>query len=264
MGSIKVLIELNGERWETDLNHPIDISLAIGTGPERPRAWYVPPVKIEPVMTDRFTGSVELGGAVNFRDIHFNPHGHGTHTECAGHITDQVHSINRHLRNYWFRCQVISISPAPFEGNATDWMHEGDRVISAKQLENATGGNPPEALAIRTLPNTVEKLNKNYSNTNPPFFDPEAMFWLRKKGVKHLLVDLPSVDREEDGGNLMAHHAFWNIPESPDLERTITEFIFIPDEITDGLYMLNLMVAAFENDATPSKPILYRLSKQNE
>jgi hypothetical protein len=67
------------------------------------------------------------------------------------------------------------------------------------------------------------------------------------------------VDREEDEGNLEAHHAFWNYPNAPRLDATITEFIYVKDEIRDGLYFLNLQIASFESDASPSKPVLYAI-----
>ena len=56
-------------------------------------AWYVDPMSDiqRPYETDEgFTGSVAEGGSVNFRNIAFNPHGNGTHTECLGHITEHV------------------------------------------------------------------------------------------------------------------------------------------------------------------------------
>ena len=61
----------------------------------------------------------------------------------------------------------------------------------------------------------------------------------------------------------MAHKAFWNVKDINNLnsdarlEATITEMIFVADEIKDGSYLLNLQIASFENDASPSKPILY-------
>ena len=76
-------------------------------------------------------------------------------------------------------------------------------------------------------------------------------------GVKHLLIDLPSVDRESDGGVLAFHHAFWEVPNNPNHERTITEMVYVPTEIKDGNYLLNLQMAPFENDASPSRPVLY-------
>ncbi|MCB0558058.1 MAG: cyclase family protein, partial [Phaeodactylibacter sp.] len=71
--------------------------------------------------------------------------------------------------------------------------------------------------------------------------------------------DLPSVDREEDGGKLLAHRAFWSYPETPRTDCTITELIFVNNSIQDGLYLLNIMIASFEIDASPGKPVLYKL-----
>ena len=76
-------------------------------------------------------------------------------------------------------------------------------------------------------------------------------------GVKHLLLDLPSVDREEDGGALLGHKAFWQYPENARNNCTITELIYVPDRILDGDYLLNLQIASLELDVSPSKPLLY-------
>jgi kynurenine formamidase len=138
-------------------------------------------------------------------------------------------------------------------------MKRGDEVITRKILEKTFRDDFIDAVVVRSLPNSDEKLRKNYSNTNPAYFEPEALSFLREKGVKHLLTDLPSVDREEDGGKLVAHHAFWKGGRPSDNDCTITEFIYVPDEIEDGLYLLNLQIASFENDAAPSKPVLYKL-----
>ena len=73
-----------------------------------------------------------------------------------------------------------------------------------------------------------------------------------------MLIDLPSVDRESDEGKLLSHNAFWNTGGKLRLDATITEFIFVPNTVEDGTYFLNLQMAPFENDASPSKPILYK------
>ena len=119
---------------------------------------------------------------------------------------------------------------------------------------------PIEALIIRTYPNSDEKKYTDYSATNPPFVEPSLLNELYLAGIKHILIDLPSVDKEEDGGALAAHHAFWNYPADPRLDATITELVYIPESIQDGLYFLNLQVAPFVNDAAPSRPVLYPLS----
>ena len=77
-----------------------------------------------------------------------------------------------------------------------------------------------------------------------------------------MLLDLPSVDKEIDGGVLAFHHAFWNVPNHPDSSRTITELIYVPNELSDGAYLLELQVSNFENDAAPSRPILYPIKKE--
>lgn len=128
-------------------------------------------------------------------------------------------------------------------------------------MESAIGEEACEALVIRSIPNTTEKLSKNYANTNPAYFDPEALTFMREIGIKHVLTDLPSVDREEDGGKLLSHHAFWYGGRKDDLNCTITEFIYVPNSVTDGHYLLNLQIASFENDASPSKPVLYKLEE---
>ena len=75
------------------------------------------------------------------------------------------------------------------------------------------------------------------------------------------MIDTPSVDREEDGGELAFHHAFWKVPQQPNHQRTITELIFVDNEIKDDVYLLELQLAAFVNDAAPSRPVLYKIER---
>jgi hypothetical protein len=119
-----------------------------------------------------------------------------------------------------------------------------------------------EALIIRTLPNDLQKKSMNYSSTNPAYLDHSVMNVIEYFNIQHLLIDLPSVDRESDGGALAFHHAFWNVPASPNLFKTITELIYVDAAIEDGNYILELQVAPFENDASPSRPVLYKLKKK--
>ena len=132
-------------------------------------------------------------------------------------------------------------------------------MITRQQLEAVVKHSNTEAIVIRTLPNSTEKLTHHYSNTNPAYLDHEAAQWLVSRNIKHLLLDLPSVDREKDEGKLLAHHAFWQYPQATRTDCTITEMIFVPQNIDDGLYLLNIQITALENDASPSKPVLYRL-----
>lgn len=256
-----MFIELNhnGRRYTANLSAPLDISIPLS--PDGPRAWYVDPMEIEPVRTVHFTGSVAEGGDVNFRNIRFNPHGHGTHTETVGHIDREIVSINQTLKQFFFHAKLVTIHPTIYSGVEEEFKKLDDHIITAAQLKPALENFTGEAIVIRTLPNDIGKNQRNYTGTNPPYFEPEALSLLRDSGIAHLLTDLPSVDRESDGGKLLSHRAFWHGTRPDDHSATITEMIFVSDEIPDGQYLLNIQIAPFENDASPSKPVLYTLNE---
>ena len=243
-------IKINSKNYQINFTKPIDISIAIDVSKQNVNAWYIGDPKIFPEDFEGQKIKVSEGAAVNFNNIEFNPHAHITHTECAGHITEKVHSVNQNLKQFFFLTEVVTIAPTQLDE---------DFVITKKQLQFALGNKKREAVVIRTLPNLADKKETQYSNTNPPYLLEDAAIYLREKGVKHLLVDLPSVDRESDEGKLLSHNAFWNTAGKLRLDATITEFIYVPNNVEDGIYFLNLMIAPFENDASPSKPILYQI-----
>ncbi|MEL6824109.1 MAG: hypothetical protein AAFP70_20315, partial [Calditrichota bacterium] len=45
------------------------------------------------------------------------------------------------------------------------------------------------------------------------------------------------------------------------IRSTITELIFVPAEVKDGLYLLNLQLSPLPLDAVPSRPVLYQLNE---
>jgi len=242
-------IHYQNRTYNIDLFKPLDISIPIRGTDQNVNAWYISPPKIEPVTDGNWVGKVSEGASTNFNNICFNPHGHGTHTECVGHITSEFYSINDTLKQFFFTAQLITIHPEK-QGD--------DFVITKNQIKTVLQSNQ-KALIIRSLPNKGEKRNKQYSHTNWPYLSEEAAIYIREIGVDHLLIDLPSVDKEKDEGKLLAHKAFWNYPKATRFEATITEMIFAKDEIEDGNYILNLQIASFENDASPSKPVLYKI-----
>ena len=252
---MKTQIQHNNQTFSVDLSKPIDISIPLSDSDKNPIAWYLDKPKIEPVRFDNWVGSVKEGSSTNFNNIGFNPHAHGTHTECLGHITKEFYSINQSLKSFFFLAELISVKP---EKQGEDFVITKDCFTSFAMTNNNI-----EALVIRTLPNDIQKKSKNYSHTNPPYLSEEATLFLVEKGIKHLLIDLPSVDKEKDEGKLVSHKAFWNVKDINNVnhdarfDATITEMVYIPDSVKDGLYLLNLQIASFENDASPSKPILY-------
>lgn len=245
-------IRHNSRNYTIDLSKPLDISIPLQKGSKQLQAWGIGPPRIQPVKDGDFTGSVTEGASVNFNNITFNPHAHTTHTECYGHITEQVHSVNDIFERFFFKAEVITLAPEKYQD---------DFVISRKQLRYALRNRKREAIVIRTLPNTPQKLELNYTDTNPPYMLEEAASYLVEAGVRHLLIDLPSIDREKDYGALLAHRAFWNMNGKIRKEASITELIYVRNEILDGTYFLSFQLASMENDATPSRPVLYAIQE---
>ncbi|MCB0475801.1 MAG: cyclase family protein [Flavobacteriaceae bacterium] len=237
-------INYNSRKLQIDLEQPLDISLPLRMSKSNVIAWY----QKEP--TFKKIRSVAKNHVTNFNGIYFAPHAHGTHTECVGHITKEFQSVNQHLKQFFFLAEVITVVPERMDK---------DFVISKKQVQHALGNKKRDAVVIRTLPNTDEKLSKKYSHTNPPYLLEEVAVYLREKGVEHLLVDLPSIDKESNDSQLIGHHAFWNTKGKIRYNATITELIFVPNQVEDGEYFLSLQIAPFENDASPCKPVLYKV-----
>ena len=243
---------------QIDLSKPHDISIPLTNNDQNPIAWYQNRPEIEPVTMGDWIGKVSEGkSSTNFNNIFFNPHAHGTHTECLGHITRDFYSINQCLKQFFFTAELISVEPKAIGK---------DLIITKEQIVEKLHYNvSTEAIIIRTLPNPEVKKHLNYSNTNPPYLEEAAATFIREKGIQHLLIDLPSVDKEHDEGKLLAHKAFWNVKDVNNVNEdarfncTITEMIYVNADIKDGSYILNLQFASFENDASPSKPILFKI-----
>jgi arylformamidase len=169
---------------------------------------------------------------------------------------------------------LVSIRPQPADAveEQIDAMPApGDTVVTLADLRQALGAKQLahyQALVVRTLPNDASKLTRNYDTDPPqPYFTVAAMRWIVAQGIDTLVVDLPSIDRAQDGGRLAAHRIFWGMPPlskgaamAVRKHATITELAFIDNTIADGPYLLNLQVAPFMSDAAPSRPILLPLS----
>lgn len=234
-----------------DTSEGIEISIKLDADRLGPNCFYAPPFDATPLVSGNFVGDTRKGSPVNFYNVKINPHGNGTHTECVGHISTERVSINEVLRDSLFACQLVSIYP--------DKLENGDRVISARTLQMvAENLRDEKAMIIRTLPNPTEKERWTWSGTNPTFFEAAGLQHLLNKGIVHLLTDLPSVDREEDGGRLEAHKTWWNYPQEINRKNTITEMVYIPDHVKDGSYLVQIQIPPFQLDAAPSRVFIFK------
>lgn len=252
-------ITLNSREY--DLARPIDISIPLRFDGPQPNAYGVEPATARACESGALVGDTRRGGSCNFEQYTFIPHCSGTHTECVGHILNERIAVRDCLQDVLMPARLVSVAP---EGT------DGDLLITRKALEAAAVSGFFElgdvrALVVRTLPNDESKLTREYGETNiPPYFSTDAMQYIVEAGIVHLLVDLPSIDRIFDEGKLLNHRTFWNVEEgsferssATKIERTITELIYVPDEVPDGEYLLNLQIAPFMADCAPSRPILY-------
>lgn len=269
---MNIRIEVNGEWWQALPPRHIAIPMQFD-GPQ-PGSYGVAPATATAYEQGGWIGDVRRGGSCNFETYTLTPHCNGTHTECGGHISAERLSVHHCLNDLLVPAVLCSIQPhaALHSGESYDpAFGPEDHIISRAALEKALAGLPAQwlqALVVRTLPNPPEKQFWQYPEVTPAFFSSEAMRYIRQLGVRHLLVDLPSVDRLFDEGKLSNHHIFWDMPpggaappEGPARAYSITEFIYVPDDLPDGRYLLALSFAPFASDAAPSRPQLFPLER---
>jgi len=255
-------IELYGREIEFD-ESAIDISIPLHFNGPQPNAYGVAPASSMACEYGGLVGDTRHGGSCNFEQLTLIPHCNGTHTECVGHITNERISVRDCLHDVFIPARLISLEPVYLAGS-------NDLVISRDLLEPDvpdTNVRVPTALIIRTKPNDESKLIREYGEQRlPPYFAADAIEYIVERGFKHLLVDLPSIDRLYDEGKLINHRIFWNVEidrfetnTGTRRDSTITELIYVPIDVIDGEYLLNLQIAPFASDASPSRPVMFRM-----
>ena len=265
---MKAVVETGNSKCQVDFSKGNDISIPLNFNGEQPNTYGVDRASSAPYQDGQFIGDTRKGGPCNFETYSFTPHCNGTHTECIGHITNERISILSSLKEEMIPSALVSVIPKNTNENYTPDLNKEDLVITKEDLEIQLKGVNIELLKgiiIRTLPNSEEKKSRDYMQETPAFFSIDAMEYLVSLGVKHLLVDTPSVDRLFDDGHLSAHNIFWETigkELNPNTQnKTITEMIFVPSSVEDGAYLLNLQIPAFVSDAAPSRPIIYKINE---
>ena len=269
-------LQIDNRNYRIDTDEPLDVSIPLDFGGAQPNVYGVEKASAKACEAGALVGDTRRGGSCNFEQYKFIPHCNGTHTECVGHLTRERISIRDCLKDAFISATLVSIEPENALEAGESYsinLSETDELITRKAIENALEKTKAvaqnEALIIRTLPNHESKKTRAYPENVPPFFSTEAMRFMIEKGIKHLLVDLPSIDRAFDEGKLSNHRIFWNVgqgsfetTQASLINNTITELIFVPDEIKDGNYLLNLQIAPFVADASPSRPVLFKITEK--
>ena len=268
---MNALVAVGNRQVRIDLAQAISLAIALDFADGQPRHFGAPPATSRPYAVPGFEGSVERGASCNCQTLTLIPHCNGTHTECVGHLTREPLDAHRVAPLGLVPAILVSVEPVSDpDGESTEPAPQpGDLLITRRALERGWTNNPfiPRALVLRTLPDTPGKRHQDYTNQTPPYLTREAAQWLVDRGIEHLVVDMPSIDRAHDEGRLTAHRLFFGLPQADThlahakrAYATVTELAYIPDTVRDGPYLLEIQVPALGGDAVPSRPLLYPLS----
>jgi kynurenine formamidase len=268
---VNARIALGGRTLEVDMSRPVSLAVELDFAGAQPRHFGAPRASARPFEAPGFAGAVARGASCNCEVISLIPHCNGTHTECVGHLTRERLDASRVAPLGLLPALLLSVDPEPAGAESSDPApRPEDQLITRRALERAWPERPPleaRALIVRTRPNRAAKRVHDYSAETPPYLTREAAQLLVARGIAHLVVDLPSIDRARDEGRLTAHRIFFGLPPGATAlaaatraDATITEFAFVPDELHDGACLLELQVPALGGDAVPSRPLVYPVS----
>ena len=271
---MEFVVQIAAQQFEVLHAQARSIAIPLDFDGAQPNLFNVPPATRADLAMGDFVGNVRKGGGCNVDDVSLIPHCHGTHTESVGHILQQTDCVVLKVGVAPILAVLVSVTPEVCGSHLASYpaARESDRVITRESLQRAIG-NLRDAkfswngIIIRTLPNLSEKLTSRYqSEPAPPYLTLDCVDYLAEVNVQHLLIDLPSIDRVFDGGRLLNHRHYWGVDEqrvsAARPNRTITEMVFVPDDVSDGLYLVELQVPHWELHALPSRPVLVPLRQK--
>jgi len=263
--------ELDGHRLRADFARPRSIAIPLDFGGPQPACFDAPPATARPFRAADFVGDTRAGGSCNCELLTLAPHCNGTHTECVGHVTDDRIAVSDCVPGGLVFALLVSLQPVVATATPEDSdpaPAQDDRLVTAAALQAAAARHPgpaPSAMVLRTASADRSQPMQAYRGAAPaPYLSRQAAAWLVGRRIDHLVLDLPSADRADDGGRLTAHRIFFGLPpgsrrarEAKRPQASITELAWIPPALSDGHYLLDLQMPAFLTDAAPSRPLLY-------
>jgi len=265
---------VSGQEVCIDLAAGISLAIPLQFDAAQPRHFDAPAASSTPYVVGGFKGEVARGASCNCRSITLIPHCNGTHTEGAGHLTLDCPPLHAQIPSQPLPALLLSLHPQAASSTTEASLplpQAGDELITRSALLAAWPPAlpfAPQVLILRTLPNGPGKLDRDYSAANPPYLTLQLAQELVARGIEHLIIDLPSIDRAHDEGLLSAHRVLFGLPTgSTDYaaamrpQATVTELAYIDSAIADGPCAVQLQVPAWGGDALPSRPLLFPLVK---
>lgn len=223
-----------------------------------PNCFYLPQITISPIEEEGFIGDMTQGGTCNVDLLTFTPH-NITHLETSAHILAEGGKFVSDIPqvNLTGICYLVDLS----QNTENITLNDIKEVLDCIEL-------PISLLAIKTR---ASLLDPNYDFSGKDFLSltPEAakeisQFQLNGEKVSTLLLDLPSADPENDGGKLLAHRAFFEIPPevhefTDNTSKAIVELARF-NNLEEGYYYCVISPPRIRTNAVPVSVALAMLS----
>jgi arylformamidase len=251
--------EWNGRTWRASLAAAVAIAQPIEFAGTQTNAFHLPRATQAPVRAGQFVGSTRENGPVNCRVLSLAPHGNGTHTETVSHIAHGILPPSQAMPSPFVLGSIVSVEPRRLVEADEHYVgpHEGsDSVLCWRDVESALCDAPLDAVFLRA---TDGRYGRDWSASRPPYPTTTLIQNLVARGATHLLLDVPSVDRDEDDGLLSNHHIWWGLPPNTRelgaatrSDSTITELCAAPRALVDGPALFVFGLPPLGTDAVPS------------
>jgi len=238
---------------------------------ESPNIFHLPLITSKTFeLENQFTGDVRKGGSCNLDVLNYIPH-NLTHVETAAHI------VSYDCNPPW----IADIPAENFSGivyviDLTDIRIEQGRLISRNEIERKLRNNrlPVTMLAIKTK---ASEFPQDYDFSDKGFIalDAEAAKGIhdysivinsKKFIIDCLILDLPSIDPERDGGKLSAHRSYFGLPETGHYSQNVEKRILIElayfSEIEEGYYYAVLTPSRFQTNAAATEILFWPLREK--
>lgn len=266
--SLHLDLSLNSKIFSFQLGKPVSVSRPILID-KHTHAFNLPDVLSRPFKYENiFIGDVLQGGSCNVDILSFCPH-NLTHVETSDHILNQKSayaSINKvpvnHLQGLVY---VIDL---------TKKLNPDTKLIQLKHIEDelAKISYPITAIALKTF---ASELSPEYDFTGKNFLalSKEVSEYIShcsfaSQKITTLLLDLPSTDQENDGGKLLAHRAFFEIPDKgfeflDTKKKVIAELTYL-NEIKQNYYYFIMTPAKIQTNAIITDILFYPLFERTQ
>jgi len=249
---------------------PVNVSREVRFRPETVStgSFYLPKPKLETFRSgDQFIGDVDKGGSCNVDIITYVPH-NVTHAETSSHVTrygENAVTLNKIPAEYLTGIALLI--------DLSDLPDEPGSLISRQHIESKLEQNnlPITMLAVKTgasgLPADYDFSGKNYMAVTPEAAAAVHDYSPGDSRIDCLLLDLPSIDPEEDEGKLSAHRAIFGLPETghdmTDAEMRLLVELADFSALEEGYYYVVITLPRFETNAAAAG-IVFRTLVERE